>query len=414
MAERDSVPTVGILTLNYAPEDIGIGPYSAGLAQGLVKRNFAVSVIAGNPYYPQWAKRASFRGWSTQPEYGVQVSRCPHYVPRQPSGLKRLVHHMSFALSASFDALRWVRERPDTIVAVMPSLVAAPVAWAAARLAGAKLWLHVQDFEVEAAVATGLAGRASLPVRLGSAVERWLLARADRVSSISPQMIALLHAKGVAPERTLELRNWANHFYAIRSGDPAQFREEWQVGSRKVLLYSGNIARKQGLGLVLDAARLLAHRGDCLFIVCGNGPTRAALEAEATDLWNVRFADLQPADRFGDLMRLADIHLLPQLADAADLVLPSKLTNMLASGAPVVATAAPGTGLHAEIAGNGIATPPGDAAAFADAIAALLDDPERRAALGANALQSARDRWRRDAILDRWAEELRALAGEQV
>ena len=44
-----------------------------------------------------------------------------------------------------------------------------------------------------------------------------------------------------------------------------------------------------------------------------------------------------------DFLSLASVHLLPQIVGAADLVLPSKQTNMLASGRPVVATAAPGT-----------------------------------------------------------------------
>ena len=79
----------------------------------------------------------------------------------------------------------------------------------------------------------------------------------------------------------------------------------------------------------------------------------------------------------------------------------AKLTNMLASGRPVVATAAGGTGLHAEVAGCGVVTPPGDAQALAGAIAALADDPDLRAALGQAATQRAAERWRKDAIIDR-------------
>src|SRR5690606_42022738 len=64
---------------------------------------------------------------------------------------------------------------------------------------------------------------------------------------------------------------------------------------------------------------------------------------------------------FRSLLALATVHLLPQLAGAAGAVLPSKLTNMLASGRPVIATAAPGSDLAIEIDGCGIATPPHDA-----------------------------------------------------
>ena len=48
-------------------------------------------------------------------------------------------------------------------------------------------------------------------------------------------------------------------------------------------------------------------------------------------------------NHFRALLGMADIHLLPQRADAADLVMPSKLIGMFASGRPVLATAHLGT-----------------------------------------------------------------------
>ncbi len=114
----------------------------------------------------------------------------------------------------------------------------------------------------------------------------------------------------------------------------------------------------------------------------------------------------------GALLGLAALHLLPQIAGAANLVLPSKLTNMLASGRPVVATAAAGTGSAEEVVGCGMVTEPGDAAAFAEAIAALLDDSKRCAVLGTAAGERALERWQKDAIVDRWEAALRHLLGD--
>ncbi len=67
-------------------------------------------------------------------------------------------------------------------------------------------------------------------------------------------------------------------------------------------------------------------------VFCGEGPGLAMLEAACGSFSRVRFLDLQPLARLPDLLCLADIHLLPQRADAADLVMPSKLTGMLATG----------------------------------------------------------------------------------
>src|SRR3546814_2119573 len=101
--------------------------------------------------------------------------------------------------------------------------------------------------------------------------------------------------------------------------------------------------------MLIEVARQLAHRKDLTLIICGNGPNRAVLEATAQHVDNLLFHDLQPKERLNDLLNLATIHLLPQKADAADLLLPSKLTNMLASGRPVVAGTAPHTGLAREM-----------------------------------------------------------------
>jgi colanic acid biosynthesis glycosyl transferase WcaI len=287
---------------------------------------------------------------------------------------------------------------------IAPSLIAAPVALLAARLAGAKAWLHVQDFELEAAQATGLVSSGFFG-RLAAAFERRVLRSFDRVSTISPQMCARLIAKGVAPERVIELRNWAE-IDAIRPlGDPSPYRAEWGIAAPHIALYSGNIANKQGIEIVLEAARLLAHRKDIAFVICGEGPNRANLERLADGLPNVTLHDLQPRERLGELLGLASVHLLPQLADAADLVLPSKLANMLASGRPVVATAAPGTGIADEVADCGVSVTPGDAWGVAVAIETLIDDEPRRRALGQAARERAEQRWSRAAILARFLDQ---------
>lgn len=404
-----------LLTLNYAPEPVGIGPYSAGLAEALAARGHRVEVIAGKPYYPQWQVYPAYAGggWQSGEEHGVHVTRCPHYVPAEPSGLKRIVHLASFALSALpvalRAALRGKAQQPQVVVVTAPALLSVLTAWIAARLAGASLWIHVQDFEVEAALATGLMDQASLPARFARWLESWVLRRGDRVSTISPQMCAKLRDKGVESARVLEVRNWADSRFAADPAGAATIRAEWGLEGRLVALYSGNIARKQGIEILVEAARLLQHRRDLAFVICGEGPNRIELERLAAGLDNVQLHDLQPAERMGAMLTMADLHLLPQIAGAADLVLPSKLTNMLASARPVVATADPGTGLYGEVDGCGALTPPGDAAALAAAIAALADDPATRETWGKAARTRAEERWMKDAIIDRVEAELGRL-----
>jgi len=401
-----------LMGINYAPEPVGIGPYTTGLAQALAEAGHDVRVIAGTPYYPQWKVPEGFRrfGYQRSIERGVVVTRCPHYVPATPSGGRRILHHISFALSALPQALvTAIRFRPEVVMTIAPSLMSAPVALLAARMGGARSWLHVQDFEVEAAFAIGLMGESSPLAHAARRFQGWALKAFDRVSSISPQMCAKLATLGVRSDRIVQFRNWSD-LSKIRVLDaPSPYRAEWGITQPVIALYSGNIANKQGIDIIIKAARRLRHRADILFVICGEGPQRQRLIEMAEGLPNVRFAPLQPMERLGELVGLASIHLLPQLAGAADLVLPSKLTNMLASGRPVVATAEAGTGLADEVEGCGIVIPPGDDKRFAGAISALADDPTSAEAFGEAARRRAEKRWSRDAILGDLIDRLDAL-----
>ena len=393
-----------IIGLNYAPEPVGIGPYTQGLAQALAETAAEVAAVVAKPYYPQWQTLPGYAGggWRQEQDGAVKLTRCPIYVPAHPSGVKRVIHLASFMLAALPPALRAVlsrKTRPDLVIAIAPALPGVLTAWLAARLAGARLWIHVQDFEVEAALATGLMRGTSLAARLARWAENRLLKLGDRVSTISPQMCAKLVAKGIAPDRVFEMRNWSDARFAPDPAGAAALRSEWGLAGRTVALYSGNIARKQGIEILVEAARLLQHRADIAFVICGEGPNRAELERLAAGLSNMQLHDLQPAAQMGAMLTMADVHLLPQIAGAADLVLPSKLTNMLASGQPVIATCDAGTGLYGEVDGCGLVTPPGDAAALAAAISALAADPVRRAELGKAAAIRAIERWSKPAII---------------
>lgn len=400
-----------ILGINYAPEMVGIGPYTTGLAQFLAKAGHAVTVVCAKPYYPQWKVDPAFATGGSQisEEHGVRVIRVPTYVPSQPSGVRRLAHHLSFAARAELAIIAENRRsKPDVIIGIAPSLISMVAARDAARRTGARLWLHIQDFEVEAAFATGLLKDKGPLSSAARRFEAWAI-KADRVSTISPQMCAKLAEKGVDPDSIIEFRNWANIDEVTPLEGPSSYRTEWGIDRPHVALYSGNIANKQGIEIVIETAKILRRRRDLVFVVCGNGPNRSSLIEASEGLDNIFFRDLQPRERLSQLLGMASVHLLPQIAGAADLVLPSKLTNMLASGRPVVATAEVDTGLAAEVEGCGLVTPPGDARHFAHAIETILDDESLAQSFGIAARSRALERWSRDVILTNFLRSLEEL-----
>lgn len=403
-----------IYGINYAPELTGIGKYTAEMAETLVEKGHTVRVVCAPPYYPEWRIASGYPAlrYSTERRGGVALWRAPLWVPSRPSGVRRIAHLASFALSSLPVMLRHALWRPDVVVCIAPSLLNAPAGWLVARLTGAHAWIHIQDYEVDAAFSLGML-KGSLLKRAVLAIERTLLKRFDTVSTISGKMVEHALRKGIQPSKLVHFSNWADTHSIYPLKRPSELRSALYISpAATVVLYSGNMGAKQGLDILADAAQRLVSRDNLVFVFCGNGPARAEILMRCGGLKNCRFIELQPIGRLNELLNLADIHVLPQRADAADLVMPSKLTGMFASGRAVIAMASPGTELHDVVAPRGIVVPPGDPDTLAATIDALADNATERTRLGQAGRRFAEAVLSRDAVLSEFDARLRALRPE--
>lgn len=407
--------------INFSPELTGIGKYSGEMAEWLAESGHEVRVVTAPPYYPQWRVASGFSGrWYQQELISPQphsqnegrgsliVHRCPLWVPATPSGLKRLLHLASFALSSLPIMLAQVFWRPDVVLAVEPPLFCAPQAWLTARLSGAKAWLHIQDFEVDAAFDLGIL-RANWLRQSVLMAERFLLHRFDRVSTISLNMRLKLAEKQVDADRARLFPNWVDDEEIYPLPRTSEYRVRLGVDENVcIALYSGNMGEKQGLEVVIEAARRFIGNVDVLFVLCGDGAARDRLMSQAQGLTNIAWLPLQPTERLNELLNLADIHLLPQRAGMGDLMMPSKLLGMLASGRPVVAMAEQGTQLEDEVSKCGVVVRPGDIEGFTSALAGLAVMPSERKKMGASA-RSAAVKWAKNNVLREFEIELQKL-----
>jgi len=366
-----------IYAMNYAPEIVGAGRCTAEIGAHLAAQGHDVTVVTTPPHYPEWKLRAPYQAYSWYKEQiGRQtILRCPLHVREKMKGIWRLIAPLSFAVNSA-PVVIWqvLRKRPDVVLCVEPTLMGAPALALAAKFTGATRVLHVQDLEVDAAFAVGHLARFSWLKSAAFAFERFCLNRFDRVITISDRMAERLERKGVKAARLEIVRNWVD-LERVRPwrGANAYSRELGLAPGQHVVLYSGTLGAKMGFEVVLSAAALLVDRKDILFVIAGEGPAKGEIEAGARTLPNVRVLPFQPEERIGEFLGVADVHVLPQSAEAADLVLPSKLGGMLASGRPIVATAAKGTEIENFLGDAARLTPPGDTAALAAAILAAVD-----------------------------------------
>ena len=407
--------------INFAPELVGNGKYTGEMADWLARRGHEVRVVTAPPFNPAGQVSDSYSRWRYRREVfpisggagSLTAFRCPLWVSRNPSALSRVLHLASFALSSLPVMLAQVFWRPSLVIVIEPTAFCVPATRITARLAGARSWRHIQDFEVDAGFAVGMLKSRALHT-LVAGWDKSSMNGFDRISTITPKMLDRLGEKGFPSTRSILFPNWVDTTHIFPTGVPSPLREELGIPRDAIVaLYSGTMGRKQGLEILAEAADHLTKNEKIQFVFCGDGSYREALATQSAQLTNVRWLPLQPIERLNELLNLADIHLLPQCAQVADLLMPSKLTGILASGRPVVTTAAAGTQLAIAVQGCGVRVPAHDSTAFAEAIARLADDSALRTRFGLNARQRAEMTLDKEKILLTFEQECLRLVGSK-
>ena len=345
-----------LISHNYSPEPTGIGKYNGEMMEWLANKGFECTVITTFPYYPYWKVQAPYRNRWYKKEViqypkgnsSITIHRCPSYVPLNPTGRKRIIQDFSFWTSMFWKTFKFImgRQKFDLIITVAPPFHLAYLGLMLKRRNGGKLLYHIQDLQIEAAQELNMLSSKKLFDRIYK-IEKDILTKADYISSISEGMINKIKAK--ANKEVFFFPNWADttYFFPVDARD--KLKNKWgYLESDIVFLYSGAIGEKQGLENVLQTAELLLNNKHVKFIICGSGPYKEKLIqiAERKSLNNIKFLPVQEKELFNEFLNMADYHLILQKANAGDLVMPSKLTTILAVGGVSIVTTSPGTTLY--------------------------------------------------------------------
>jgi colanic acid biosynthesis glycosyl transferase WcaI len=345
-----------LISHNFLPEIIGIGKYNGEMMNWLASQGHECTVVTTFPYYPYWKVQRPYNNLWYKKEYiktpdnknTITVYRCPCYIPQNPTGKRRAVQDCTFWLSKLFVILKLIalNRKYDLIVTVAPPFHLAYLGLLLKKLTGGKLVYHVQDLQIEAARDLKLFSNKKVLNKLFKA-EKGILNEADYVSSISMGMIKKIEQK--VDREVIFFPNWVdtNDFFPIY--DRPALKVKWGFKSDDIIfLYSGAIGVKQGLENLLATAECVKDQDHIKFIICSSGPYKDMLleEAQAKGLKNIIFMPMQPKDKFNEFLNMADVHLVMQKPTAGDLVMPSKLTTILAVGGASVITASKDTALY--------------------------------------------------------------------
>ncbi|MGB3590275.1 MAG: glycosyltransferase [Nonlabens sp.] len=395
---------ITFIGLNFAPEDTAIGLYSTQMVDALIDAGAHVTVVTAFPYYPKWQIDPDYQDKPAFVEERYRtavVYRFKQYVPAVPTFKKRVRHILSFT-RGTYRNLNRIK-KADLVISVIPFTASAWLGSRFARKHGIPHWIHIQDFEFDAALQSGLSAGSFVFDQLFKQ-ESSILNSASTVSTISHNMMARLGKK--SSSRSYYLPNWID-------GDqinPRLARQHHLMrDSRFKILYSGNVGDKQDWEYFSAFAKALPSTHYQITIV-GAGSRYQQLKSDH-DQENIVFHDPVPLEELSDLLCSTDAHFLFQKTDVLDTVMPSKLLGMMASGKPSLVLGNPSSEVKTVMqqSGAGIYLEKPDVAAGVHA----MEEWKKKSIVEVEPVSRARtyvlENYSKTPLLEEWIQELSKL-----
>jgi len=397
---------ITFIGLNYAPEDTAIGLYSTQMVEALIAAGAHVNVVTAMPYYPQWQIQAPYDQASSyikESQEKATIYRYKQYVPESPTFLKRVLHILSFTYG-SWRNLKKIKQA-DLVVSIIPFTTSAYLGNGHASKHKAPHWIHIQDFEFDAALQSGISGNGKKQVfKKLFKIESSILKKASTVSTISHLMVKKLQSKTQTP--TFYLPNWID----ISSAQPDKSNSHPFLQSSKFkLLYSGNVGEKQDWEFFLAFAKAIPSQ-DIDITIVGAGSKMAWLKTKLQQE-NVHYHDPVPYAELFSLLSSADAHFLFQKNDVIDTVMPSKLLGMMASGKPSLVLGNPASEVRnvLENSNGGVYLSSCQVEKAIEVVQQWKSNKEICEKLGKNANRYVLQHYSRTHILNKWIEKLSSL-----
>lgn len=313
----------------YYPEPFRVND----ICEEMVKRGHEVTVVTGEPNYPEGQIYKGYENHAHSDEVinGVCVHRCS-IIPRKKGVLYRFLNYFSYPQKAKkyVKSLRASDGKPFDVVFVnqlSPVMMAQPAIYYKKKY-GAPVIMYCLDLWPESLVAGGIR-RGALLYKLFHMISENIYKRMDYILVTSRMFKEYLRNEfGIEKERIEYLPQYAEDIF-----EPLPFKKKKDVVD---FVFAGNIGEIQNVETIIKAAQKLQNM-PIHFHIVGGGTDLDRIKELGSALGNVSIYGRRPLSDMPEFYSKADAMLITLKADPfLSLTLPGKVQSYMSAGKPII------------------------------------------------------------------------------
>ncbi|NQU17141.1 MAG: glycosyltransferase family 4 protein [Candidatus Saganbacteria bacterium] len=399
-----------LLTEAFPPETKSNSTLFFELAESLVKKGHQVSVVTRMPRQSIADGIEQKAILSEEKMFGIDVFRCimPPLIKDVP-----LIRGFEHFLTAFIFFLKAQKVKSfDLILVYSPPLPLGISGYLLGRIRKRPVIVNIQDPYPETVISLGLL-KNKLLIKIARLMERFVYKKADLITVHSEGNKDYVIEKGADRKKTEVLYNWVDTELIMPGPKINEFSKKYDLADKFVVSFAGTMGFAQGLDVIIDAANILKENKKILFVVVGDGVKKEGLvsRAKSLGLINILFLPLQPVSVYPKILNASDICLITLSKELATPVIPGKLSSIMASGRPLIASLPEISDARKIISDSncGICVRPQDPADLAKAILKLYNDKKLCEQMGRNGRMAAERIFSRQAILSKYESIMKSL-----
>ena len=337
---------VMVVSCVFPPEPVVSALTSSDIVEALIEDGHYVTVATSFPnrpagkLYDGHSRRLFEREKSST---GYDIVRCFATISKTSSIFSRLLENLSFGLTSGWIAL--TSPRPDVFYVNTWPLIATGITYLISKWRKVPIVINIQDVYPESLISQQRIRSDGLIARFMEWLDSTISRGAKAIIVISENFANIYRNQRHVDSNNIHvINNWINKDKINISISPEEFRKKKKISHGDFLIvYGGNIGVAAGVETIISSMGYLSDRHNIRLLVAGAGSRlQACRELDGNILGEcVLFHSPWLPEETSEVLRAADLLVLPTLGKQSAASVPSKLISYMLSARPVIALAVP-------------------------------------------------------------------------